>query len=74
MREVRGKKISMILHDPMTSLKPVYMVGEQIDESIRLQRGLFYYFINLISYDEKTVDFSSRVTYIGAVVQIVCKN
>jgi oligopeptide/dipeptide ABC transporter ATP-binding protein len=40
MREVRGKKISMILQDPMTSLNPVYTVGNQIGESIRLHRGL----------------------------------
>ena len=40
MREVRGKKISMILQDPMTSLNPVYMVGDQIGESIKLHRGL----------------------------------
>jgi len=40
MREVRGKKISMILQDPMTSLNPVYTVGNQIGESIRLHQGL----------------------------------
>jgi oligopeptide/dipeptide ABC transporter ATP-binding protein len=40
MREVRGKKISMILQDPMTSLNPVYTVGDQIGESIRLHQNL----------------------------------
>lgn len=40
MREVRGKKISMILQDPMTSLNPVYTIGDQIGESIRLHQGL----------------------------------
>ena len=40
MREVRGKKISMILQDPMTSLNPVYTVGDQIGESIKLHRGI----------------------------------
>lgn len=40
MRGVRGKKISMILQDPMTSLNPVYTVGNQIGESIRLHQGL----------------------------------
>jgi oligopeptide/dipeptide ABC transporter ATP-binding protein len=40
MREVRGKKISMILQDPMTSLNPVYTIGSQIAEPIRLHQGL----------------------------------
>lgn len=36
MREVRGNKISMIFQEPMTSLNPVYTIGQQITESIRL--------------------------------------
>ena len=36
LREVRGKKISMIFQDPMTSLNPVMTVGPQIAESIRI--------------------------------------
>jgi oligopeptide/dipeptide ABC transporter ATP-binding protein len=40
MRAVRGKKISMILQDPMTSLNPVYTVGDQISESVRLHQNL----------------------------------
>ncbi len=40
MREVRGKKISMILQDPMTSLNPVYQVGDQIGEAVRLHQKL----------------------------------
>jgi oligopeptide/dipeptide ABC transporter ATP-binding protein len=40
MRKTRGKKISMILQDPMTSLNPVYTIGDQISESIRLHQGL----------------------------------
>lgn len=40
MREFRGKMISMILQDPMTSLNPVYQVGDQIAESIKLHQGL----------------------------------
>lgn len=38
MRAVRGKKISMIFQDPMTSLNPVITVGEQIAEVVRLHR------------------------------------
>jgi oligopeptide/dipeptide ABC transporter ATP-binding protein len=38
MREVRGDQISMIFQEPMTSLNPVYTVGAQIVEAIRLHR------------------------------------
>jgi len=40
MRKYRGKVISMILQDPMTSLNPVYPIGDQISESVRLHHGL----------------------------------
>lgn len=40
MRAYRGKMISMILQDPMTSLNPVFTVGDQISESVRLHQGL----------------------------------
>ena len=40
MRAYRGKMISMILQDPMTSLNPVYTIGDQIAESVRLHQGL----------------------------------
>ncbi len=36
MRKIRGKDISMIFQEPMTSLNPVFTVGEQIAESLRL--------------------------------------
>jgi oligopeptide/dipeptide ABC transporter ATP-binding protein len=40
MRAYRGKMISMILQDPMTSLNPVYTVGDQIAESVRLYQDI----------------------------------
>jgi len=40
MRRIRGNKISMIFQEPMTSLNPVFKVGEQISESFRLHQGL----------------------------------
>ena len=38
MRVVRGNRISMVFQDPMSSLNPVYTVGDQIGEAIRLHR------------------------------------
>jgi glutathione transport system ATP-binding protein len=38
MRAIRGAEIAMIFQEPMTSLNPVYTVGEQIAESIRLHQ------------------------------------
>ena len=39
-RKIRGNEVSIIFQDPMTSLNPVYTVGEQIAESVRLHEGL----------------------------------
>ena len=36
MREIRGKRISIIFQDPMTSLNPVYSIGHQLLEAIKL--------------------------------------
>ena len=40
MRAIRGKDISMIFQEPMTSLNPVLTIGRQIGESLRLHEGL----------------------------------
>ena len=40
MRQIRGKQIAMIFQDPMSSLNPVYPVGRQIEESLRLHLGM----------------------------------
>lgn len=40
MRQVRGNRISMIFQEPMTSLNPVYTIGDQIAETMRLHQHL----------------------------------
>lgn len=40
MRRLRGNDISMIFQEPMTSLNPVYTIGNQIAEAVRLHQGL----------------------------------
>jgi peptide/nickel transport system ATP-binding protein len=40
MRAIRAKEIAMVFQEPMTSLNPVYSVGEQIAEVLRLHEGL----------------------------------
>jgi len=40
MQRIRAKEIAIIFQEPMTSLNPVYTIGEQIAESVRLHEGL----------------------------------
>lgn len=39
MRQVRGKRIAMILQDPMASLNPLFTIGDQVGEPIRVHEG-----------------------------------
>lgn len=38
MQKIRGNKVAMIFQDPMTALNPIFTVGDQITESIRLHQ------------------------------------
>ena len=40
MRKIRGRSISMIFQEPMTSLNPVFQIGDQISEVLTLHEGL----------------------------------
>ena len=40
MRKIRGNRIGMVFQDPMTSLNPVFTIGFQVAEGLRMHRGL----------------------------------
>ena len=56
MREIRGNKISMIFQEPMTSLNPVFTVGDQIAETILLHQN-----VSKSEAYQKTLDLMTQV-------------
>ena len=40
LRQVRGADVAMIFQDPMTSLNPVYKIGDQVSEPLRVHKGM----------------------------------
>jgi oligopeptide/dipeptide ABC transporter ATP-binding protein len=40
MQEIRGKRIAMVLQDPMASLNPLFTIGDQVAEPIRVHEGV----------------------------------
>lgn len=56
MRQIRGRQISMILQDPMTSLNPLFTIADQVGEPIKLHQKL-----NIRSIQEKVIEMLRRV-------------
>ena len=56
MRTIRGNEIGMIFQEPMTSLNPVFTVGRQLTEGLRVHKGL-----NKAEANERAVELMKRV-------------
>ena len=54
---IRGKKISMVMQDPMTSLNPLKKIGKQIEESILLNQGI----TNKVELKQKAIEMLEKV-------------
>ncbi|HLT21528.1 MAG TPA: ABC transporter ATP-binding protein [Thermomicrobiales bacterium] len=61
MRSVRGNAIAMIFQDPMTSLNPVYTIGDQLTEPLILHLGM-----SKREAEERAIDLLKRVGIPGA--------
>ena len=61
MRRVRGKKIAVVLQDPMTSLNPALTIGTQVREVVRLHQGLRRWALK-----EKVLEALTRLRIAGA--------
>jgi len=61
LRKVRGNEIAMIFQDPMTSLNPVYTVGNQLCEPLMIHLGL-----SKKAAEERAIDLLKRVGIPGA--------
>ena len=58
MRSIRGNKISMIFQEPMTSLNPVFTIGDQIIETIRIHQN-----VNYTVSKQRTINILKEVGY-----------
>ena len=56
MRTIRGNEIGMIFQEPMTSLNPVFTVGRQLTEGLRIHKGL-----SRAEAEERAIDLLRRV-------------
>ena len=56
MRNVRGNSISMVFQDPMSALNPVYTVGDQIGEAIKLHNPQPVSYTHLDVYKRQICD------------------
>jgi oligopeptide/dipeptide ABC transporter ATP-binding protein len=56
IRKIRGNQIAMIFQEPMTSLNPVFTIGDQIGETLMLHQGL-----NKSDARKKTIDLLTKV-------------
>ena len=61
MRHIRGNEIAMIFQDPMTSLNPVYTIGNQLMEPLQLHLGL-----DRKAAQQRAIDLLKRVGIPGA--------
>ena len=69
MRSIRGNRIGMIFQEPMTSLNPVFTVGDQIVEAVMLHRGATY-----AEARDRAISCSSRRSRVSAFFALMTQN